>query len=91
MNFNTAYPDQQMQQQQTQQPQQSQSQVQSQQQWNLNQSGMAQGGMMDQSGIPNAPLDEGLGVAAVAPSSYNQKSSERMRADEGRAYRLNFT
>lgn len=85
MNYNTAYPDQQMQQQQAQQTQQPQGQVQpQQQQWNLNQNGMAPGGMMEQSGIPATPLDDGLGVAAVVPSSYNQKTSERMRADEGR-------
>lgn len=75
INFNQSYSEQPMQLQQTpQQPQQ-------QQQWNSN---LNQNPILDQSGLVASTLDDGLGATTTtASSSYNQKTSERMRQDEG--------
>lgn len=48
--------------------------------WNNN---MGATPMLDQNAMSNNQLDDGLGATAAASTSYNQKTSERMRQDEG--------
>lgn len=56
-----------------------------QQQWNTNQHQPAamQSPQIDQTGLSSTAGDDSLGTIAPVPSSCTQKSTERMRQDEG--------
>lgn len=77
MNFNQTYNDQQIPQQQPVQQIQSGTVPQT-TQWNS----INQGAILDQNAIPGGNIDD-IPPAASTSTSYNQKTSERMRVDEG--------
>lgn len=53
-----------------------------QQQWNTNQQSTMQSPQIDQTGLSTTSGDDSLGAIAPGPAS-QQKSTERMRHDEG--------
>lgn len=56
-----------------------------QQQWNTNQHqpSAMQSSQIDQTGLPSTAGDDSLGAITSGTSSCTQKSTERMRQDEG--------
>lgn len=60
-----------------------------QQQWNTNQHqpSAMQSPQIDQTGLPSTAGDDSLGASTSGAASCTQKSTERMRQDEGECYR----
>lgn len=61
-------------------------------QWNTNQHQppAMQSPQIDQTGLPSTAGDDNLGTIATGPSSCTQKSTERMRQDEGESTEVLF-